>query len=507
MKVLRDYLFFIVMGVVFEILLFTALKYHRDYEIRHIEQLSVARINTQINSVLNYYHATSELLITQILSDTSNIQLLRQMDCLDEVVKNKARDKLYDRLKNNYFLFTKYDFRQLHFHDKQGNSFLRFHQKDYFGDNLLKIRPTIAQVHLTKKPTIGFEEGKIVNGFRNVFPIFDNNEFLGSVELSNSFEGIMNHLHKNYPFEYKLIISKKDVDSKLFPELIQKHYQTSSLSNEFYEEKINKSTLNKNISEKTIAAINDHIHQKRLLKVDLKPQIIGVNILQQSYIVAVLPIINFDKSITTYAISYSQNDALQAQYVEFYLGLILANLLMIVIAISFLLRKYLQRSNEYATKAYFDPLTGCYNRQRFDLDIKSLFSDPLVQAKINIVFFDIDFFKSVNDTFGHDVGDLVLTHFMQVAKSQLRGSDFIYRWGGEEFILIVLHEDIQVAIDLAEKIRHAIQIADFSPAQNITGSFGVVHYKPSDTVSSLVKRADLALYQAKQTGRNRVCLN
>jgi hypothetical protein len=101
----------------------------------------------------------------------------------------------------------------------EGNSFLRFHQKDYFGDNLLDIRPTILAVHQSKKQVKGFEEGKIVNGFRNVFPIYVGGEFQGSVELSNTFEGISTQLHKNYPFEYKLIIDKADVNSKLFPEL------------------------------------------------------------------------------------------------------------------------------------------------------------------------------------------------------------------------------------------------------------------------------------------------
>lgn len=502
-----DYLFYALMIGVIEVALFASLNYHKNIEINEIQKSSQTRLNTQINAVLNYYNTTSEIIITQILTDKKNYKLFKNMNSENKNIKSDARQTLYLELLDTYLLLSKYDFRQLHFHDKDGNSFLRFHQKEYFGDNLLKIRPTIQAVHQTKKQVKGFEEGKIVNGFRNVFPIFIDNQFQGTVELSNSFDGISSQLHKNYPFEYKLIIDKKDVNSKLFPELIQKHYKESTISEHFYEEvKQNNRSKYKNISKKEVTRIDEIIKNKKVLELSSKGYVFDIQLANINYIVTVIPMKNFDGSITTYAISYSKNDAIFTAKKELFFSFLFANLFLFTIFVLIKLKQYIQNSDEYAEKAYTDKLTGLLNRQKFEIDYNDFFTKGSSGHNLAVILFDIDFFKKVNDLHGHQVGDEVLKKFALIAKETLRQNDFLYRWGGEEFVVLLFIEDISHATIVAEKIRNEIENTHFEVAGHITGSFGIALQRDNDTPHSLFDRADQNLYCSKNNGRNRITI-
>lgn len=501
----KDYFFYVILFFVVELVLFFTLNYHKNAEINEIKQSSAIRLNTQINAVLNYYNTASQMMITQILSDKEVQKISQMMNSNSSLVKAKGRETLDVKLDETYKLLTQYDFRQLHFHDKEGNSFLRFHQKDYFGDNLLDIRPTIRAVHRDKKQVKGFEEGKIVNGFRNVFPIYVKDEFQGSVELSNTFDGISTLLHKNYPFEYKLIIDKKDVNSKLFPELIKRYYRQSTISEDFYEESQQSKTKYQIISQEEIIKIDKTIKKMNLLTPSKKPSVLDIAVGDIDYIITAIPIYNFDGTITTYAISYSKNDAIVVIRKEFYLSLLFANLFFLIIYILIKLRFYIKNSQDYAKKAYTDKLTGLYNRERFESDYTKFFEDGENKHQLALIVFDIDFFKNVNDTFGHHIGDEVLKQFATVTKSVLReNNDFLYRWGGEEFVILLFNDDLSLVNLIAEKIRLKIEDTNFSVAGHITGSFGVAIREKNDTKETLFERADKNLYKSKQNGRNKV---
>lgn len=152
-----------------------------------------------------------------------------------------------------------------------------------------------------------------------------------------------------------------------------------------------------------------------------------------------------------------------------------------------------------------DALTNIYNRRKLneilekEYDISKLFN-----RKISIVIMDVDFFKSINDTFGHNTGDKVLSTLGQILKNNIRRSEIVGRWGGEEFLIICLETDADAAYYLAERIRKIIENFDFNLCCNITCSFGVSTIKENDTLENLINRADTALYGAKKHGRNRV---
>jgi diguanylate cyclase (GGDEF)-like protein/hemerythrin-like metal-binding protein len=152
-----------------------------------------------------------------------------------------------------------------------------------------------------------------------------------------------------------------------------------------------------------------------------------------------------------------------------------------------------------------DRLTGAWNRRRFEEAANAEMA--LVRRRkgpVSLMIFDLDFFKNVNDTFGHTVGDAVLVEIAHLAREQLRASDALARWGGEEFIVLSPATRIEGAINLAEKIRESIAAWKFPNVGQVTVSIGVAEYALGEDLINWIKRADEALYQAKQQGRNRV---
>ncbi|OHE10979.1 MAG: hypothetical protein A2513_01425 [Sulfurimonas sp. RIFOXYD12_FULL_33_39] len=156
-----------------------------------------------------------------------------------------------------------------------------------------------------------------------------------------------------------------------------------------------------------------------------------------------------------------------------------------------------------------DPLTKIYNR----IHLEESFKEELNRAKryktnFSVILLDIDHFKEVNDTYGHDIGDEVLIDIAKILKQNIRATDILGRWGGEEFLIILPQTDILETGLLAEKLRMAIENNTFDKIGKKTCSFGVSEFKESDESSkNIVKRADNALYKAKDLGRNRVVIS
>ncbi|PLT34075.1 GGDEF domain-containing protein [Bacillus sp. V5-8f] len=151
--------------------------------------------------------------------------------------------------------------------------------------------------------------------------------------------------------------------------------------------------------------------------------------------------------------------------------------------------------------AHTDHLTGLPNRRKIDEILTKQF-EGLNPAVFSIILFDIDHFKSINDTYGHDVGDQVLKEMSSLLKINRQENQFFGRWGGEEFILIQTG-DSSPEIE-AERIRSMINSHQFIEVYAVTASFGVATYRQGDDKYSLLSRADAALYKSKENGRNQV---
>jgi diguanylate cyclase (GGDEF)-like protein len=150
-------------------------------------------------------------------------------------------------------------------------------------------------------------------------------------------------------------------------------------------------------------------------------------------------------------------------------------------------------------------LTGVANRMHFDLLLEHSFHQAQREKTLlTLIFFDIDHFKSVNDIHGHITGDYVLKELANLVKDNLRQSDTLARWGGEEFIIILPNTSIDSASHLAKKLQSIIENKKFEIVTKITCSFGVTQLRENEEKGALLARLDELLYKAKESGRNRV---
>ena len=171
-----------------------------------------------------------------------------------------------------------------------------------------------------------------------------------------------------------------------------------------------------------------------------------------------------------------------------------------------MLHEQLKEENEKLLKsAIKDELTGIYNRKFFEKRVvEEMEIADRANEHISLIIFDLDRFKLVNDNFGHQFGDEVLKRTTQIAGDLIRKTDFLNRVGGEEFAIILPNTNKAQAVFVAEKVRKALEDNQHFKVGQVTGSFGVAERMKAESLRSWYKRADNALYQAKNTGRNRV---
>lgn len=174
-------------------------------------------------------------------------------------------------------------------------------------------------------------------------------------------------------------------------------------------------------------------------------------------------------------------------------------------------------NEKYKEQSFRDPMTGCYNRRAFEslvsFRLESMKGQELVST---VIMCDIDHFKKVNDTYGHDSGDDVLCSFTSTVASCLRSDDILCRYGGEEFVIFLPETSLRLALVVAERLRHAVEskvVNSSGKNISITSSFGVAEMEliPQDCENTIpllekaMSEADKCLYHAKHSGRNRVC--
>ncbi|MCP8971043.1 GGDEF domain-containing protein [Ectobacillus ponti] len=153
-------------------------------------------------------------------------------------------------------------------------------------------------------------------------------------------------------------------------------------------------------------------------------------------------------------------------------------------------------------RALADALTGIPNRHQIDIWLEERMEQ---RSPFSIIFFDMDHFKAINDTYGHKVGDSVLQELAGLVQKRLSEEQLFGRWGGEEF-LILMPGPAEDALQLAEQLRQAIHAYSFLAAGTRTASFGVTAFRSGETAEALLDRADRGLYQSKADGRNRVTM-
>lgn len=178
-----------------------------------------------------------------------------------------------------------------------------------------------------------------------------------------------------------------------------------------------------------------------------------------------------------------------------------ANALLVLWVVYVYVRKRIE------VQASYDTLTKLLNRNSFEQEVQhEIFRSRRYRHPFSLIIFDIDHFKKINDRYGHRVGDQVLAALGGLVKGMMRKSDQVFRIGGEEFAVLASETPGASAQLLAEKIRIEVEKHSFEQVEKVTVSLGVAQWRHDDDLSTLFRNSDTALYQAKESGRNRTCL-
>ncbi len=165
---------------------------------------------------------------------------------------------------------------------------------------------------------------------------------------------------------------------------------------------------------------------------------------------------------------------------------------------------YVEVRSQLETNIILDPLTKLYNRfHLLEVLQRRIHTYERQHNPFSLLFIDIDHFKQINDTYGHRKGDEVLKGFSKLLKTNLRGDDVAFRYGGEEFVILATHENAAQAYVLSERVRKLTYAHDFGLKDPVTISVGVCEFGSDESLEGLLSHADAAMYEAKSTGRNR----
>lgn len=417
--------------------------------------------------------------------------------------KDRYRKLLYDRLLPLYESLKEYNFRQLHFHEKNNVSYLRFHRPGKYGDDLTGIRYSVGYVNREKKYISGFEEGRIFNGYRFVYPLFYKHQHIGSVEISVSMGTIFAQLGQRLKQQAQFIILKSQVEKKVFKSEISKNY-VSWFADESYflDQAISKGrVLQDAITAEDTLKIKEALATYRETSV---PFCVEIKVESAPVMLTFLPVKNIEGKKVAYIFTLSGGKKLRDLDFNFYS---VSFLLLALFALLIIFTVYYRFSQSKIEKlATFDSLTKVYVRGIIMGMIKAEYQKyKRYQTTFSLIMLDIDHFKAVNDNHGHTAGDIVLAGITEIMKKNIRETDSIGRYGGEEFIVLLPETNQMNAALAAEKLRAKISEHDFHNIGKVTVSMGVAEMSGRiQSIEELINDADEKLYKAKQQGRDRV---
>ena len=413
----------------------------------------------------------------------------------DPAEQKALRDRLHDMMLPGFELLKKYNFRQFQFHFPDCISFLRMHSKNNFGDNLYDVRPTVRAANETKEPASGYEEGRVLNGYRFVYPLFHEGNHCGSVEVSFSMGSLLDVLRKLSGAEMLFAVKRSVAESIVFADQMG-HYSQSSFSPDYlFDRGVIKESRHDDLFRSNEFPIAEHLARGDSFGFPHRHA-------DKTFLVLFKSVKNIRREHVAYIISISEDAALDRITGNFLANLSAATLAFLFIAAlsAIVIKERIKLKRISRT----DMLTDIPNRHALLGNAAiELARSIRYRGPLSLVLLDIDHFKKFNDEYGHNEGDRVLRMTADVMKKVLRKMDCIGRWGGEEFMVLLPHTGLEGAYATAEKIRLSVASSDINRFRGVTISLGVAEYRPKETFESLVGRADAAMYRAKAEGRNR----
>jgi len=321
--------------IFFELLIIGGLTYPYWVEKQAYSKELLSQSQTTIQAIINIYSIVSQTIYQEVINQPPIIDLFKQAYTGDETKRAIIRQQIQKKLQSTYENLQQKNVRQLHFHLPDGTSFLRMHKPSKFGDKLFDIRYTVKLANTLKKPVQGFEEGKIFNGFRYVFPLFDGEIHIGSVETSISFEAIHQEIAKLYALKYQLILKKEIVMNKVLVSE-QVNYQSCPISEDYLCEHSKLKISNCEFCQMTMPKIDQKLKNQFNKKFAQNQSFVtSVPIDGIHYVLTFYPLKNLQQQAVAYIIGYSQNDYFVKIKYSLYIEILLFSFLNILI-ISFI---------------------------------------------------------------------------------------------------------------------------------------------------------------------------
>jgi len=489
------------------LLLNTALNFFFNQQKEGYLNVQTQLLSSQYKTQYNYLKIMSHDIYTMYQDNSRVVNILQKaQQTLSLEERNRLREKLYNMLKKRYKRLVHMGVEQIQFHLANNVSFLRMHTPYSYGDNLTKIRDTIHYTNESLKPSEGFEVGKTLYGFRFVYPMFAQDaKHIGSMEVAFSSEMIMQYMNNKSMLDKHFIIKKTEIDTKLDKTVVEESYEDALESSRYYRAK--KFTREKQPPElqKIINKIR-HSQELQQKMQEGKPFATYDASNYHSVMAVFLPIqSSFQKSTVAFLIIYTESDYIDTLLLEYdYARVMLAIVLFLLLLFSIYVSV---TQSKLEMMAHYDKLTTLPNRAFFYAELEIEIKRAQRKKKqLAVLFIDLDGFKRVNDTYGHDAGDELLVQVAHRLKHTIRSDDLVGRVGGDEFVVLLGEMNAQKDVILvAHKVVEAMSMPFTlsSTEVQIGASVGIALYPDhAQDADSLVKCADNAMYIAKNGGKN-----
>lgn len=457
-----------------------------------------------------YFNMMTKDIYEKYSSDKKLINLFSQAANADIKKQAEIRNNMYQYLYKNYKRLNNMGITQVHFYLPNNITFLKMYNPNMFGDDVSLLKKAVNFTNETLEEHEGFEACDFMTGLRFVYPMFDlNHKHIGSVEISFSTKELLKSITDEFVYDSHVLVSKSIGKGNIIEEELGTNYKNSWEAVGYYiEESTHKSIGDVNLYEKInkpklTEEIAKGIKSKKSFAVVTRDN-------YQNIIISFLPISsviagdNIAYTVTYTESDYLSNIKLQTAYI-FYL-------FFSILVLLYIFALYVLSSQTKLKKlALYDNLTKLPNRALFMIEFNNELNRAVrYETKIALLFLDLDGFKAVNDTFGHQVGDELLKEVADRITSRIRSSDFAYRLGGDEFTIIL--NDVQssaTAIDIAQEIIGEINkdIVINHEVVHVGASVGIAMYpENSRDMPTLIKQADDMMYISKENGKNQVTL-
>ncbi len=527
--------------------------------------------NNEKNKKLNIIYLSDLRTINALIEEEKNrllsfaIGLSADVN-LQKYLKIKNKNGLFNYLNRNWSYFKEYlNISEIHVVDKSGNSVVNFVNYD-FGEekenkryNVLSFRKDINKALNEKQPVKTVFICRYFVGVRAIVPVKDaDGNIIGAISVGESLRKIVPNI-KKFLRKYSFILIKKDALKRCLKSETYKLVESKS-------ENLNKFILLGNVEPVFLNALLslEKVDTRFIKKIDginylfslysiqdFKNKEIGKFVVISDvndivydfyviifasvlvYIILLIFIVLFiNQKKKSFELKFNEIGSILSRLTErdfsvikkyekevenkaFHskvfddLDIIKLNLIKLGIELKEHFEKMSNKVKKYAKDAFVDPLTGALNRRALiRIGENTVENVKIKNMPLSIILIDLDFFKNINDTYGHDTGDIVLKDFANTVKNIISKRDIVIRLGGEEFLIILPGADIDKAVEIAEKIRKTVESKSLKINGNeikYTISAGVEKLTDEDSnIFDLIVKADKKLYEAKRMGRNKV---